>query len=475
MILTCNATGEPQPEITWSKSEGSLPESRTVRHDAQLTILNVTLNDSGLYVCTAVNSVGSNSSFTDLSVVRASEPTEGPRTTQRFETTQGGLNTQGSQSTQEPQTNQRQQTTRMSQTTKGLHSTQGPQTTTRIQTTQGLASSQWPQTTQMSQTTKGFQSTPGKQTTNGAQTTQSPQTTQVSQATQVLQPVTNSSSLLLYVGQDKAIQCPVPTDSLSVLTWMYNDSLALPDGVTTGNPKVLNITSAKMNLGGNYTCVVRNPVSQTEATAHVIINVRYPETCSRVRANISDVSGWHVIDPDGPQGTAPFHVYCNMTDKGGVGVTVVSHDTENRTHVKDCLSIECYSRDVIYTGASFSQLDVLTEASTYCEQFISFECYDSKLNAFRKGWWVSRSGQRMDYWGGATNRKGWCGCAVTDTCDKSNVKCNCDVNDRVWREDSGLLIDKSSLPVSQLRFEDLGADHEEGYHTLGKFKCYGMT
>ena len=37
-----------------------------------------------------------------------------------------------------------------------------------------------------------------------------------------------------------------------------------------------------------------------------------------------------------------------------------------------------------------------------------------------------------------------------------------------WREDSGLLTDKSALPVTQIRLGDLDDSHEEGYHTLGK-------
>ena len=34
---------------------------------------------------------------------------------------------------------------------------------------------------------------------------------------------------------------------------------------------------------------------------------------------------------------APFTVYCNMIDKNGVGVTVISHDSESRTKVRDGL------------------------------------------------------------------------------------------------------------------------------------------
>ena len=42
------------------------------------------------------------------------------------------------------------------------------------------------------------------------------------------------------------------------------------------------------------------------------------------------------------------------------------------------------------------------------------------------------------------------------------------------REDSGLLTEKSHLLVIQLRFGDTGASSEDGNHTLGKLKPYGM-
>ena len=48
-------------------------------------------------------------------------------------------------------------------------------------------------------------------------------------------------------------------------------------------------------------------------------------------------------------------------------------------------------------------------------------------------------------------------------------------NDNEWREDSGLLTDKKYLPVKQLRFGDTRESEEKGYHTLGKFECYGIA
>ena len=45
----------------------------------------------------------------------------------------------------------------------------------------------------------------------------------------------------------------------------------------------------------------------------------------------------------------------------------------------------------------------------------------------------------------------------------------------MWREDSGLLTDKTKLPVKQLRFGDVDNNNNVGYHTLGKLKCYGIV
>ena len=190
-------------------------------------------------------------------------------------------------------------------------------------------------------------------------------------------------------------------------------------------------------------------------------------------------SGSYVIDPDGEGGVKPFKVYCDMTDKEGFGVTVVSHDSENMTLVDGFDSHGSYSRDVTYHNTSFLQLAILTASSSYCEQFIKYGCYHSALlyNGDMRGWWVSRDGENMTYWGGADSVPFKCACGLNNTCANVNFGCNCDTNDWNWREDSGLITDKSKLPVTQLRFGDTGVIegmNEKGYHTLGKLKCYGL-
>ena len=164
-----------------------------------------------------------------------------------------------------------------------------------------------------------------------------------------------------------------------------------------------------------------------------------------------------------------------MTDKNGVGVTVINHDSESRTHAKGCIAAGCYSRNIHYNGASLSQLASLTSVSSHCEQFIKYECHDSRLLRDGKGWWVSRDNSSMTYWGGASPGSGKCACGMNNTCANPSYGCNCDKNDQVWREDSGLLTDKTKLPVKQLFFGDNGDGVNKGYHTLGKFKCYGTA
>jgi len=45
-------------------------------------------------------------------------------------------------------------------------------------------------------------------------------------------------------------------------------------------------------------------------------------------------SDTYVIDPDGEGDVPPYNVTCDMTDKNRIVVTVISHDSENRTLVK---------------------------------------------------------------------------------------------------------------------------------------------
>ena len=233
------------------------------------------------------------------------------------------------------------------------------------------------------------------------------------------------------------------------------------------------------NDAGSYKCVARNYQRTIETSCAV--EVLKPMSCSSIKSGHSgSSSGNYIIDPDGKGGVAPFSVYCDMSDKGGVGVTVISHDRESRTYVANipgCSNTDpgCYSKSVTYSGVDTDQLEALTRVSQNCEQLIKFECNGAVAFIQESvAWWVSRDGRKMKYWGGAGGSANMCACGVTNSCSNGE-KCNCYNSGGGWREDSGLLTDKSALPVSQIRLADLDDSSEEGYHTLGKLKCYGQA
>ena len=280
--------------------------------------------------------------------------------------------------------------------------------------------------------------------------------------------VTQSSNLLL--------DCSAQGNT--EITWKRTGKV-LPRNHAVHPNGTLLLRSVVTNDAGTYTCVAKNARRSVEATS--VVEVYKPVSCSSIKSGSSgSSSGNYIIDPDGKGGVAPFSVYCDMSDKGGVGVTVISHDSESRTYVGNIPGCNwdnpgCYSKDVTYTGVSTAQLAALTRVSQNCEQFIKFECNNDVQFIQQNGvWWVSRDGTRMNYWGGATGYNNRCACGVTNSCSNGN-NFNCYNSGSDWREDSGLLTDKSTLPVTQIRLGDLDGSHEEGYHTLGKLKCYGQA
>ena len=315
----------------------------------------------------------------------------------------------------------------------------------------------------------------------------------ICKAENILGSVTDTAQLIVYsplrfivrppqevtpnYGSTVRLPCVAESELSTTITWSKNGASVLPANSHVLQSGTLVIENIKKSNEGSYTCRASNTLATIEAKVKINFLVR-AASCSVIKKYVNSVSGNYVIDPDGEGGLAPFTVFCDMTDKSGVGVTVISHDSESRTHVKGCEDKGCYSRDIHYTGASLSQLASLTRVSSQCEQFIKYECYNSVLRPYRAspyGWWVSRDSAKMKYWGGASPGSGKCACGMTNSCADSSKGCNCDKNDYVWREDSGLLTDKTKLPVKQLRFGDTGHSLEKGYHTLGKLKCFGIA
>ena len=201
-----------------------------------------------------------------------------------------------------------------------------------------------------------------------------------------------------------------------------------------------------------------------------------PSSCSALLTkHPSTASGMYYINPKGVSSSQLVHVYCDMTSRIGVGVTVIGHNSESRALVKGFNPPGSYQRKIEY-DIPMEQIVVIVNQSKNCEQFIKYECYDSVIfsGGLPYGWWVSRQGSKMSYWGGAAVNSGKCACGMTYSCAASWTKCNCDKNDAKWREDSGYLTDKNTLPVTKIRFGDTSNPtvEEKGYHTLGKLRCW---
>ncbi|XP_006816028.1 contactin-associated protein-like 4 [Saccoglossus kowalevskii] len=213
------------------------------------------------------------------------------------------------------------------------------------------------------------------------------------------------------------------------------------------------------------------------ATCHTS---QYERSCE-VYKQLGRNSGSYFIDPDLSGPLAPFQVYCDMEDIQELATVEVSHDSEERTQVKNFGPAGSYRRTIDYYKISMEQLGAMIDNSESCSQSIKYECRNSRLlnspleNEDDKpyGWWVSRNNDNMHYWGGAGPGTRKCACGIELTCASSDKWCNCDIRDNSNREDEGELIDKEYLPVQELRFGDTLGASSEGYHTLGKLTCRG--
>ena len=259
----------------------------------------------------------------------------------------------------------------------------------------------------------------------------------------------------------------------STVTWQ-RQGRTLPRGHRILPNGTLVLPNVSDESAGVYVCIASTRFRSVNTMTQIKVTYR---SCSHLKAAFpSKVSGKYDIDPDGEGGENSFIAYCDMLDKNGIGVTVISHNKENRERVTDCDSPRCFEKNVTYTAVTITQLAILTGVASHCEQFVMFECKNEiEFIAEKAAWWLSRDRKPMYYWGGAIPYSRKCACGITNTC-VGGGRCNCkNYGPGGWRNDSGLLTDRSSLPVVQLTIGNVGNSWErDGNYTLGKFKCYGI-
>ncbi|CAK1598381.1 unnamed protein product [Parnassius mnemosyne] len=193
-----------------------------------------------------------------------------------------------------------------------------------------------------------------------------------------------------------------------------------------------------------------------------------------------------MLDVDGSGPLPAFPATCRFYSDGRV-LTAIHHSATESSQVDGYQEPGSFRQDISY-DASRAQIEALLNRSHSCSQRLEYMCRHSRLlnspsdeASFQPfAWWVSRTGQRMDYWAGATPGSRMCECGVLGSCLDPTKWCNCDAEHSPLRPDEfqvdgGDITDKEYLPVKQLRFGDTGShlDEKEGRYTLGPLLCEG--
>ncbi|XP_067434983.1 contactin-associated protein-like 2 [Thunnus thynnus] len=208
----------------------------------------------------------------------------------------------------------------------------------------------------------------------------------------------------------------------------------------------------------------------TGATCHTSI---YEPSCEAYK-HLGRSSDTYWIDPDGSGPLDPFKVNCNMTEDK-VWTTVMNNLPPNTTVTGS--SRERRTVLQVNYSASMDQVTAITTSAEYCEQRIAYRCSMSRLLNTPDGtpytWWVGRGSEKHFYWGGSGPGIQKCACGIDRNCSDPKYDCNCDADSAYWREDSGLLVYKEHLPVSQVAVGDTNRPGSQAKLTVGPLRCQG--
>ena len=168
-----------------------------------------------------------------------------------------------------------------------------------------------------------------------------------------------------------------------------------------------------------------------------------------------------IIDIDGSGPLSPFPVLCRYGAKSEIlNVTEIGHYNELESYVSSGYQLpnSIYSQTINYR-VPLLQVFAVIDRSYVCKQYIEYTCFNSRLLNYPNspyGWWVGRTNQTMDYWGGSEIGTGKCSCGLDMTCINPNLFCNCDSQFTTELKDTGFLTRKEFLPVLRVEFGDTG-------------------
>uniref|UniRef100_A0AAV2KTM7 Uncharacterized protein n=1 Tax=Knipowitschia caucasica TaxID=637954 RepID=A0AAV2KTM7_KNICA len=189
-----------------------------------------------------------------------------------------------------------------------------------------------------------------------------------------------------------------------------------------------------------------------------------------------NTSGHYHVDVDGSGPVRPQLVFCNITEERAWAV--LQHNNTELTRISPSPWEPQHTAHFHYS-AEEEQLMGLINQSEHCEQELSYYCKKSRLLNTPDGspfsWWVGGpgSGQEQVFWGGAVPGSRQCSCGLQHTCLDPSHYCNCDADREHWTNDSGLLVQKDTLPVRALLIGDVQRPESEAAYMVGPLRCHG--
>ncbi|XP_062843349.1 contactin-associated protein-like 2b [Trichomycterus rosablanca] len=222
--------------------------------------------------------------------------------------------------------------------------------------------------------------------------------------------------------------------------------------------------------GGTFKCSC-DGTGYTGATCHSPI---YEQSCEEYK-HLGRSSDSYWIDLDGSGPLEPFKVICNMS--GDKVWMMLPNGLPAQSSVIPASDPEQGTAVTLNYSVSTEQMNAVTSNAKHCEQYVAYTCRMSRLlnspDESPYTWWVGRGNEKHFYWGGSGPGIQKCSCGIERNCTDPKYFCNCDADQRQWREDSGVLMYKDHLPVAQVVVRDTQRSGSEAKLTVGPLRCQG--
>ncbi|KAJ8305373.1 hypothetical protein KUTeg_015918 [Tegillarca granosa] len=186
---------------------------------------------------------------------------------------------------------------------------------------------------------------------------------------------------------------------------------------------------------------------------------KYKRTCdSYYQAGMTE-SGVYQLDLDGTGPLDPTYVNCNMGYKYRdelYGKTVIDNNFDAKTKIRDS-----------------ALLLQLTDQSTWCRQYVQYDCYDAPLKLGDETFFKAANGEVVEYIG--ADKPGKCLCSLNSSCSQDKG-CNCDSSMKNWQQDCGYNTKKTQLPITEITvLQSTRKSSAKALLTLGQLECWGTN